>query len=77
MAAISIIAFITTKQNRKKIEANKPRTQIFELNETNVTKYELKYAEEPIIVEKIDETWKVIAPSNDYKIYLALKHSQM
>lgn len=68
LAAISIIAFITTKQNRKKIEANKPRTQIFELNETNVTKYELKYAEEPIIVEKIDETWKVIAPSNDYKI---------
>lgn len=68
LAVISVTAFITTKQKRVEIEANKPRTQIFELNETNVTKYELKYAEEPIIVEKIDETWKVIAPSNDYKI---------
>lgn len=68
LAVISVAAFLTTKQSRKKIEANKPRTQLFELNETNVTKYELKYAEEPIIVEKIDETWKVIAPSNDYKI---------
>ncbi|WP_157153463.1 DUF4340 domain-containing protein [Brachyspira murdochii] len=68
LAAISIIAFITTKQKRLQIEANKPRTQLFELNETNVTKYELKYAEEPIIVEKIDETWKVISPSNNYKI---------
>lgn len=68
LAVISVAAFLTTKQSRQKIEANKPRTQLFELNETNVTKYELKYAEEPIIVEKIDETWKVIAPSNDYKI---------
>ncbi|MDA0067330.1 DUF4340 domain-containing protein [Brachyspira hyodysenteriae] len=68
LAVISVAAFLTTKQSRKKIEANKPRTQLFELNETNVTKYELRYAEEPIIVEKIDETWKVIAPSNDYKI---------
>ncbi|WP_300369660.1 DUF4340 domain-containing protein [Brachyspira sp.] len=68
LATISIIALFTTKQKRKKLEANKPRTQLFELNETNVTKYELKYDEEPIIVEKIDETWKVIAPSNDYKI---------
>ncbi|TVL63183.1 DUF4340 domain-containing protein [Brachyspira hyodysenteriae] len=68
LAVISVAAFLTTKQSRQKIEANKPRTQLFELNETNVTKYELRYAEEPIIVEKIDETWKVIAPSNDYKI---------
>ena len=68
LAAISLIAFFTTKQKRIETEANKPRTQIFELNETNVTKYELKYAEEPIIVEKIDETWKVISPSNNYKI---------
>ncbi len=68
LAAISIIAFLTTKQNRKKIEANKPRTQLFELNETNVTKYELKYDENPIIVEKIDETWKIISPSNDYMV---------
>lgn len=52
LAAISITAFITTKQNRKKLEANKPRTQLFELNETNVTKYELRYSNEPIIVEK-------------------------
>ncbi len=50
------------------IEANKPRKQIFELNETNVTKYELKYDKEPIIVEKINEAWKIISPSNDYKI---------
>ena len=68
LAVISVTAFITTKQKRIQIEANKPRTQLFELNETNVTKYELKYAEEPIIVEKIDETWKVISPSNNYKI---------
>ncbi|WP_295158469.1 DUF4340 domain-containing protein [uncultured Brachyspira sp.] len=68
LAAISITAFITTKQNRKKLEANKPRTQLFELNETNVTKYELRYSNEPIIVEKINETWKIISPSNDYQI---------
>ena len=68
LAVISVAAFLTTKKSREKIEANKPRKQLFELNETNVTKYELKYAEEPIIVEKIDETWKVIAPSNNYKI---------
>ena len=68
LAVISVIAFITTKQKRITIEANKPRTQLFELNETNVTKYELRYDAEPIIVEKINETWKVISPSNDYKI---------
>ena len=68
LAVISVIAFITTKQKSITIEANKPRTQLFELNETNVTKYELRYDAEPIIVEKINETWKVISPSNDYKI---------
>ena len=68
LAVIGVIAFFTTKQKRIETEANKPRTQIFELNETNVTKYELRYSEEPIIVEKIDETWKVTSPSNNYKI---------
>ena len=68
LAVISVAAFLTTKQSREKIEANKPRKQIFELNETNVTKYELRYAEEPIIVEKINDIWKVTSPSNDYKI---------
>ncbi|EKV57027.1 DUF4340 domain-containing protein [Brachyspira hampsonii] len=68
LAVISVTAFLTTKKSREKIEANKPRKQLFELNETNVTKYELKYSEEPIIVEKIDETWKVVSPSNNYKI---------
>ncbi|WP_295162272.1 DUF4340 domain-containing protein [uncultured Brachyspira sp.] len=68
LALISVTAFLTTKQKRMQIEANKPRKQIFELNETNVTKYELKYDKEPIIVEKINEAWKIISPSNDYKI---------
>ena len=68
LAVIGVIAFFTTKQKRIETEANKPRTQIFELNETNVTKYELRYSEEPIIVEKIDEIWKVTSPSNNYKI---------
>ena len=68
LAVISVTAFITTKQKRIQIEANKPRTQLFELNETNVTKYELRYSNEPIIVEKIGETWKVTSPSNNYKI---------
>ncbi|MEI0477103.1 DUF4340 domain-containing protein [Brachyspira pulli] len=68
LAVISVVAFYTTRQKRITVEANKPRKQIFELNETNVTKYELRYAEEPIIVEKINDIWKVTSPSNDYKI---------
>ena len=68
LAVIGVAAFFTTKQKRIEIEANKPRTQLFELNETNVTKYELRYSNEPIIVEKIGETWKVTSPSNNYKI---------
>ena len=65
---ISALAFFTTKMRAKDIVANKPRTQIFELNETNVTKYQLNFLEEPIIVEKVKDEWKVTSPKNDYKI---------
>ena len=68
LVVISIIAFYTTKKKHNEIIANKPRTQIFELNETNVIKYELKYMDKPIIVEKINGIWNVTSPSNDYKI---------
>lgn len=65
---ISFTAFYITKKRRAEIMANKPRTQIFELNETNVNKYELIFEREPIIVEKIEGIWKITSPSNDYKV---------
>lgn len=65
---ISFTAFYITKKRSSEILANKPRTQIFELNETNVDKYELIFGSEPVIVEKIDGIWKIVSPSNDYKI---------
>lgn len=67
---ISFVAFYITKKRRSEIAANKPRVQIFELNETNVNKYELIFESEPIIVEKINDIWKIISPLNasDYKV---------
>ena len=67
---ISFIAFYITKKRSSEIAANKPRVQIFELNETNVNKYELIFESEPIIVEKINDIWKIISPLNasDYKV---------
>ena len=67
---ISFAAFYITKKRGADIEANKPRTQIFVLNETNVNKYQLNFETEPIIVEKINDIWKIISPSNasDYKV---------
>lgn len=68
---ISFAAFYITKKRGADIEANKPRTQIFVLNETNVNKYQLNFETEPIIiVEKINDIWKIISPSSasDYKV---------
>ena len=67
---ISFVAFYITKKRSTEIAANKPRVQIFELNETNVNKYELIFESEPIIVEKINDIWKIISPLNasDYKV---------
>ena len=67
---ISFAAFYISKKRGADIEANKPRTQIFVLNETNVNKYQLNFETEPIIVEKINDIWKIISPSNasDYKV---------
>lgn len=67
---ISFVAFYITKKRSDEIAANKPRIQIFELNETNVNKYELIFESEPIIVEKINDIWKIISPTNasDYKV---------
>ena len=67
---ISFAAFYITQKRGADIEANKPRTQIFVLNETNVNKYQLNFETEPIIVEKINDIWKIISPSNasDYKV---------
>ena len=67
---ISFVAFYITKKRSAEIVANKPRVQIFELNETNVNKYELIFESEPIIVEKINDIWKIISPLNasDYKV---------
>ena len=67
---ISFVAFYITKKRSAEIAANKPRVQIFELNETNVNKYELIFESEPIIVEKINDIWKIISPLNasDYKV---------
>ena len=67
---ISFVAFYITKKRSAEIAANKPRIQIFELNETNVNKYELIFESEPIIVEKINDIWKIISPLNasDYKV---------
>lgn len=67
---ISFVAFYITKKKSAEIAANKPRVQIFELNETNVNKYELIFESEPIIVEKINDIWKIISPLNasDYKV---------
>ena len=67
---ISFAAFYITKKRSAEIAANKPRTQIFVLNETNVNKYELIFETEPIIVEKINDIWKIISPSSasDYKV---------
>ena len=67
---ISFAAFYITKKRSTEIAANKPRTQIFVLNETNVNKYQLNFETEPIIVEKINDIWKIISPYNasDYKV---------
>lgn len=65
---ISFLAFYTTKRRHKEIVENKPRTQIFELDETNVTKYQLNFLEEPIVVQKINGIWKITSPENNYKI---------
>ena len=67
---ISFAAFYITKKRSAEIAANKPRTQIFVLNETNVNKYQLNFETEPIIVEKINDIWKIISPLNasDYKV---------
>lgn len=67
---ISFTAFYITKKRSAEIASNKPRTQIFVLNETNANKYELIFESEPIIVEKINNVWKIISPLNasDYKV---------
>ena len=70
LLVISFVAFYITKKRSAEIAANKPRIQIFELNETNVNKYELIFESEPIIVEKINNIWKIISPLNasNYKV---------
>ena len=67
---ISFAAFYITKKRSAEIASNKPRTQIFVLNETNVNKYQLNFESEPIIVEKINDIWKIISPlsASDYKV---------
>ena len=57
---ISFAAFYITKKRSAEIASNKPRTQIFVLNETNVNKYQLNFESEPIIVEKINDIWKIL-----------------
>lgn len=65
---ISFAAFFTTKYKKEQLIANKPRTQIFELNETNVNKYHLVYDNEDITVEKKNNIWTITSPENNYKI---------
>ncbi|MEI0596661.1 DUF4340 domain-containing protein [Brachyspira pilosicoli] len=65
---ISFGAFFTTKYKKQKLIANKPRTQIFELNETNVNKYHLIYDNQDITVEKKNDVWTITSPENNYKV---------
>ena len=65
---ISFAAFFTTKYKKEQLIANKPRTQIFELNETNVNKYHLVYDNEDITVEKKNNIWTITSPENNYKV---------
>ncbi|MEI0580517.1 DUF4340 domain-containing protein [Brachyspira pilosicoli] len=65
---ISFAAFFTTKYKKQQLIANKPRTQIFELNETNVNKYHLVYDNQDITVEKKNDIWTITSPENDYKV---------
>ena len=46
---ISFTAFYITKKRSAEIASNKPRTQIFELNETNANKYELIFESEDVM----------------------------
>ena len=65
---ISFGAFFTTKYKKQQLIANKPRTQIFELNETNVNKYHLIYDNQDITVEKKNDVWTITSPENNYKV---------
>ncbi|MEI0611133.1 DUF4340 domain-containing protein [Brachyspira pilosicoli] len=65
---ISFAAFFTTKYKKEQLIANKPRTQIFELNETNVNKYHLIYDNQDITVEKKNDVWTITSPENNYKV---------
>ena len=65
---ISFAAFFTTKYKKQQLIANKPRTQIFELNETNVNKYHLVYDNQDITVEKKNNIWTITSPDNNYKV---------
>ncbi|WP_157150216.1 DUF4340 domain-containing protein [Brachyspira sp. SAP_772] len=65
---ISFTAFFTTKYKKQQLIANKPRTQIFELNETNVNKYHLIYDNQDITVEKKNNIWTITSPDNNYKV---------
>lgn len=62
LAVVSVIAMLTTRHRRIQIMINKPRNQIFELSETNVNKYELKFDSNDIVVEKINEIWNITSP---------------
>lgn len=68
LIVISFAAFFTTKYKKEQLIANKPRTQIFELNETNVNKYHLVYDNEDITVEKKNNIWTITSPENNYKV---------
>ena len=68
LIVISFAAFFTTKYKKQQLIANKPRTQIFELNETNVNKYHLVYDNQDITVEKKNNIWTITSPENDYKV---------
>lgn len=63
LVVVSLTAMITTRKRHREIIINKPRTQIFELIETNVGKYDLKFDDTPIEVEKINNVWMVTKPN--------------
>lgn len=63
---ISILAFAITRIKKTEILNNKERKKVFELNETNVTKYVLEYSEDTITVENKNGTWFIVSPTNYY-----------
>ena len=64
LLGVSFLAVYTTKKNKAKLEDNVTRNKLFELNEMDTYKYNLSFDNQNISVEKINNVWNIMTPTN-------------